>query len=63
MKLARFSAGNLNVGNACEPRQTRFYRVSRKIGEFGGLPKTVNGDMAPEERFGFGSSPAGIDVL
>ena len=33
------------------------------IGEFGGLPKTVDGDMAPEERFGPGGSPAGIDVL
>lgn len=34
-----------------------------KIGEFGGLPKTVNGDMAPEERFGPGGSPAGLEVL
>jgi 6-phosphogluconolactonase (cycloisomerase 2 family) len=34
-----------------------------KIGEYGGLPQTVNGDMAPEERFGPGGSPAGIDVL
>lgn len=34
-----------------------------KIGEFGGLPKTINGDMAPEERFGPGGSPAGIAVL
>jgi len=34
-----------------------------KIGEFGGLPKTVNGDIAPEERYGSGGSPAGIEVL
>ncbi|MCP9494335.1 MAG: beta-propeller fold lactonase family protein [Pyrinomonadaceae bacterium MAG19_C2-C3] len=34
-----------------------------KIGEFGGLPRTVYGDMAPEERFGPGGSPAGIEVL
>ncbi len=34
-----------------------------KIGEFGGLPQTVYGDMAPEERFGPGGSPAGIEVL
>ncbi|MGH9940976.1 MAG: hypothetical protein ACRD9R_01290 [Pyrinomonadaceae bacterium] len=34
-----------------------------KIGEFGGLPKTIDGDMAPEERFGPGGSPAGIAVL
>lgn len=34
-----------------------------KIGEYHGLPQTVNGDMAPEERFGPGGSPAGIDVL
>ena len=34
-----------------------------KIGEFSGLPVTVNGDAAPEERFGSGGSPAGIDVL
>jgi 6-phosphogluconolactonase len=34
-----------------------------KIGEFPGLPETVNGDMAPEERFGPGGSPAGIAVL
>ncbi len=35
----------------------------RKIGEFGGLPRTINGDAAPEERFGPGGSPAGIEVL
>ncbi len=34
-----------------------------KIGEYGGLPVTVNGDAAPEERFGSGGSPAGIAVL
>lgn len=34
-----------------------------KIGEYGGLPRTIDGDMAPEERFGSGGSPAGIDVL
>jgi len=34
-----------------------------KIGEFSGLPATVNGDAAPEERFGPGGSPAGIDVI
>jgi 6-phosphogluconolactonase len=33
-----------------------------KIGEFGGLPDTVNGDHAPSD-FGPGGSPAGIDVL
>jgi 6-phosphogluconolactonase len=33
-----------------------------KIGEFGGLPDTVNGDHAPSD-FGAGGSPAGIDVL
>ena len=33
-----------------------------KIGEFGGLPATVNGDAAPFE-FGPGGSPAGIDVV
>ncbi|MCC5639300.1 beta-propeller fold lactonase family protein [Nostoc sp. CHAB 5844] len=32
-----------------------------KIGEFGGLPDAVNGDMAPFE-FGPGGSPAGIAV-
>jgi 6-phosphogluconolactonase (cycloisomerase 2 family) len=34
-----------------------------KIGEYGGLPRTVDGDRAPEERFGPGGSPAGIGVL
>jgi len=34
-----------------------------KIGEYAGLPSTVNGDAAPEERFGPGGSPAGIDVI
>jgi 6-phosphogluconolactonase (cycloisomerase 2 family) len=34
-----------------------------KIAEYGGLPVTVNGDAAPEERFGSGGSPAGIDAL
>ncbi|MFO0952987.1 MAG: beta-propeller fold lactonase family protein [Isosphaeraceae bacterium] len=33
-----------------------------KIGEFGGLPITVDGDSAPEE-YGPGGSPAGIAVL
>jgi 6-phosphogluconolactonase len=33
-----------------------------KVGEFDGLPKTIDGDMAPEERFGPGGSPAGIAV-
>ncbi len=33
-----------------------------KVGEFGGLPRTVNGDQAPID-FGAGGSPAGIDVL
>jgi 6-phosphogluconolactonase (cycloisomerase 2 family) len=33
------------------------------IGEYPGLPQTVNGDMAPQERFGPGGSPAGIDVI
>jgi 6-phosphogluconolactonase len=33
-----------------------------KLGEFGGLPDTVNGDSAPNE-FGPGGSPAGVDVL
>lgn len=32
-----------------------------KIGEFGGLPETVEGDVAPFE-FGWGGSPAGIAV-
>lgn len=31
-----------------------------KIGEFSGLPQAVEGDHAPEERFGPGGSPAGI---
>jgi 6-phosphogluconolactonase (cycloisomerase 2 family) len=44
------------------------WRINRdgsltKIGEWSGLPKTVNGDMAPQERFGPGGSPAGIDIL
>jgi 6-phosphogluconolactonase len=34
-----------------------------KIGEYPGLPQTVDGDMAPQERFGPGGSPAGIDVI
>ncbi|MES1257270.1 MAG: beta-propeller fold lactonase family protein [Acidobacteriota bacterium] len=34
-----------------------------KIGEYNGLPVTVDGDAAPEERFGSGGSPAGIAVL
>jgi 6-phosphogluconolactonase (cycloisomerase 2 family) len=34
-----------------------------KIDEYGGLPQTVDGDVAPEERFGPGGSPAGIDVI
>lgn len=34
-----------------------------KVGEYGGLPRTVDGDRAPEERFGPGGSPAGISVL
>jgi 6-phosphogluconolactonase len=34
----------------------------QKIGEFPGLPDTVNGDSAPFE-YGPGGSPAGIDVL
>lgn len=34
----------------------------RKIGEFGGLPQTVNGDQAPVD-FGAGGSPAGIAVI
>jgi hypothetical protein len=34
-----------------------------KIGEYYVLPPTVNGDHAPQERFGPGSSPAGIDVI
>lgn len=34
-----------------------------RIGEYVGLPVTVNGDMAPQERFGPGGSPAGIDVI
>jgi 6-phosphogluconolactonase (cycloisomerase 2 family) len=33
-----------------------------KIGEYDGLPRTIDGDMAPEERFGPGGSPAGIAV-
>jgi 6-phosphogluconolactonase (cycloisomerase 2 family) len=33
-----------------------------KVGEFGGLPQSVNGDHAPVE-FGPGGSPAGIEVL
>jgi hypothetical protein len=33
-----------------------------KIGEFPGLPDTINGDSAPFE-FGPGGSPAGIAVL
>lgn len=42
------------------------WRINRdgsltKLGEFGGLPDTVDGDMAPFE-FGFGGSPAGIAV-
>ena len=43
------------------------WRINRdgsltKIGEFGGLSRTVNGDHAPVE-FGSGGSPAGIAVL
>jgi hypothetical protein len=34
-----------------------------KIGEYFVLPPTVYGDQAPQERFGPGSSPAGIDVI
>lgn len=34
----------------------------RKLGEFGGLPQTVDGDMAPVD-FGAGGSPAGIAVI
>lgn len=34
----------------------------RKVGEFGGLPQTVNGDQAPVD-FGPGGSPAGIAVI
>ncbi|WP_395725455.1 lactonase family protein [Nakamurella sp.] len=34
----------------------------RKVGEFGGLPQTVNGDQAPVD-FGAGGSPAGIAVI
>lgn len=34
----------------------------RKVGEFGGLPRTVNGDQAPVD-FGSGGSPAGIAVI
>ena len=34
-----------------------------KIDEYSGLPQTVDGDMAPQERFGPGGSPAGIDVI
>jgi 6-phosphogluconolactonase len=42
------------------------WRINRdgsltKLGEFGGLPDTVDGDIAPFE-FGFGGSPAGIAV-
>lgn len=33
----------------------------RPLGEFGGLPKTVNGDHARSD-FGAGGSPAGIDA-
>jgi len=33
-----------------------------KLGEFAGLPQTVDGDQAPVD-FGSGGSPAGIDVL
>jgi hypothetical protein len=33
-----------------------------KVGEFPGLPQTVDGDHAPSE-FGPGGSPAGIAVL
>lgn len=33
-----------------------------KVGEYAGLPKTVDGDHAPKD-FGAGGSPAGIDVL
>jgi 6-phosphogluconolactonase (cycloisomerase 2 family) len=33
-----------------------------KIGEYDGLPRTIDGDMAPEERFGPGGSTAGIAV-
>jgi 6-phosphogluconolactonase (cycloisomerase 2 family) len=36
--------------------------ILTKIGEFPGLPDTVNGDSAPFE-YGPGGSPAGIDVL
>jgi hypothetical protein len=32
------------------------------IGEYGGLPKTVDGDQAPSD-FGAIGSPAGIDVI
>jgi 6-phosphogluconolactonase (cycloisomerase 2 family) len=34
----------------------------RKVGEFSGLPQTVNGDQAPVD-FGPGGSPAGIAVI
>ncbi len=33
-----------------------------KLGEFEGLPRSVDGDHAPVD-FGAGGSPAGIDVL
>lgn len=33
-----------------------------KVGEFGGVPRTVNGDAAPVE-YGPGGSPAGIDAV
>ena len=33
-----------------------------KVGEFGGLPRTVDGDAAPYP-FGPGGSPAGIEAL
>ena len=43
------------------------WRINRdgsltKVGEFAGLPQSVNGDRAPTE-FGPGGSPAGIEVL
>ena len=34
----------------------------RKVGEFGGLPQTVNGGQPPVD-FGAGGSPAGIAVI
>ena len=33
-----------------------------KIGELGGLPDTIDGDVPPSE-YGPGGSPAGIDVI